>query len=276
MTAFPKFLVIRFAPGSGGNFLSSLLQCSNNVGHWNKSLEYDKPNSNWVTWFDLCFSKNLNNWLEHEPIANHDLGIREIFSAWYDRGNNLSPTDFFNLEKKFCTPYYHYLKNKDSFIPIFWHKNYFPSYFKHSVFVDIMLDQLSIKWFDRSWYYKHHDVKVDRLSKKYLVTRRRHRSSIQPVDSNFSNDYQTSYDSFRSLIKQEVYGNIWRSKYLDENFLKSSSENCPRYVLKLSNLLELDQCYQQYVKICSFLKVNILDYSLFNQLFLIWRNRHAY
>jgi len=278
MTAsvLPKFLVFRFAPGSGGNFLSSLLQCSSSVGHWNNELEYSKPNSNWINWFEQCFDKNLKNWLDHEPVANHKLGTREIFSAWYDRGNTISISDFFDLEKKFCTPYYHYLKNKNLFIPIFWHKDYFPVFFKNSVFVDIMLDQSSLKWFDRSWYYKHHQVDFDSTTNCYSVIRRRHRSTVQPSSKSFDNECTTTYNNFRSLVRQEIYNNPWRSKYLNKNFLNDCSRDRPRYTLTLSNLLNLDQCYDQYTKICNFLNLTALDYRLFEQLFLIWRNRHNY
>lgn len=276
MNAFPRFLVIRFAPGSGGNFLSSLLQCSDTVGHWNQSLELAKPNSNWIAWFESCFDKNLNSWLDNEPVANHMLGTREIFSAWYERGNELSPDEFFELEKKFCTPYYFHLKNTSALVPIFWHKNYFPCYFENSVFVDIMLDRPSLSWFDRSWYYKHHEVNFDPESKQYYVLRRRHRLSIQPATGNFKNKHEAVYDNFKSLVRHEVYNNPWRAKYLNKNFLDASSNNRPRYILKLSDLLECDQCYQQYIHICNFLKINMLNHALFSQLFSIWRNRHAY
>jgi len=276
MNLYPKFLVFRFPPGAGGNFLSSLLQCNENVGHWNDELEYNKPNSDWVAWFENCFDKNFKKWLDKEPVANHKLGTREIFSAWYDRGNTLNSDEFFTLEKKFCTPYYFYLKNKNLFIPIFWHKNYFPVYFENSVFVDIMLDQLSLKWFDRSWYYKHHDIVFDTDTNSYSVCRQRHRPSIQPSCKKFNNEYQATYSNFRSLVRQEIYNNPWRQNYLDKTFLDLSSGQRPRYILSLSSLLSLNNCYDQYKKICNFLKITAIDYHLFEKLFLIWRNRHDY
>jgi hypothetical protein len=276
MNNFPKFLVFRFAPGSGGNFLNSLLQCSTGVGHWNADIEHTKPNSDWIKWFDQSFDKNLKQWLNHEPVANHMLGTREIFSAWYPRGNDLSPQEFFKLESSRCTPYYFHIKNKNSYIPVFWHKNHFPSYFQNSVFINIMLDSASLKWFDRSWYYKHHKVEFDPAIKQYVVTRLRHRASIQPLGVKFNNEYQTVYPNFRALAKGEIYKNPWRNYYQDQNFLKSSSGGRPNYTLTLSNLLDCNQCIDQYKKICNFLNIDALDQALVRELFLLWRERHAY
>jgi len=276
MKSLPRFLVFRYPPGGGGNFISSLLQCSNNVGHWNKNLEYSKPNTDWESWFDRSFNKNLSKWLDTEPIANHDLGTREIFSAWYDRGNTLSTREFLKLEAEYCTPYYFYLKNKNSLIPIAWHKNYMPAYFENSVFIDITLDSTSIKWFDKSWYYKHHRVEYDPSSNTYSVTRNRHRPCIQPSNSSFSNEYKVNYKSFRQLVINEIYNNPWRERYLDSTYLDNLASQQPQYSLKLSDLLNFGQLHYHYKEMCTFLNIDPIDYSMLKNLFTIWRNRHAY
>lgn len=270
----PRFLVIRFAPGAGGNFLVSLLQCSHGVGHWNADLERRKPNVDWELWFEQSFSKNLSSWLWSEPIALNQLDTRNVFSAWYDRGNELTVKQFLQLEKEQCSAFYHELKNQNKLIPIFWHKDVFPSFFQNACFVNIMLDSNSIGWYDRSWYYKHHSVEYK--DGHYNVYRNRHRKDIQPKNANYKNFDSVTYDTFFEFARQEIYNNPWRGRYLNPSFLDQSSGNRPQYTLHLSDLLEFDALFEQYTKICKWLEIDILDRGLIEKLFCIWRGRHEY
>ena len=270
----PRFLVVRFPPGAGGNFLVSLLQCSHGVGHWNADLERNKPDADWEQWFEQSFSKNLGTWLWSEPIALNQLDTRNVFSAWYDRGNELTVKQFLELEKEHCSAFYHELKNQNKLIPIFWHKDVFPSFFQNACFVNIMLDADSIGWYDRSWYYKHHSV--EHKDGQYNVYRNRHRKDIQPKNANYKNFDRVTYDTFFEFARQEIYNNPWRGRYLNPSFLDQSTGKRPQYTLHLSDLLEFDKLFDQYTKLCKWLGIAMMDQELIKKLFCIWRKRHEY
>ena len=211
MELLPKFLVIRFAPGSGANFLTSVLQCSPEVGHWQEHLEHNKPAIDWLAYFKQCFQPDFDCWLQKEPIANQHLGTREIFSAWYDRGDRLTVNEFLTLEQQHCSEFYFELKRKGVFIPIYWHKDIFPSYFQNASFIDILLDHASLKWFDRSLYRKHYKVVGVDPKGPVVVQNRRHRSKIVPRTFTGSNEFEKTYSSFTRFIKEEIIGNRWRT-----------------------------------------------------------------
>lgn len=270
----PRFLVMRFAPGSGGNFLASLLQCSPEVGHWNSDIENSKHKVDWEQYFEQSFNKDLQKWLWSEPQALNRLDTRSVFSAWYDRGNELTVQQFFALEKEFCSPYYHELKAQNKLIVCQWHKDVFPSFFKRACFVNIMLDQNSIRWYDRSWYYKHHSIEYQ--DGQFVVHRNRHRKVIQPKNTSFENADTVYYNTFFEFARQEIYNNPWRARYLTPNFLDKSSGNRPQYTLHLSDLLEFDKLHAQYTKLCAWLDITAMNQILLQKLFAIWRGRHEY
>lgn len=270
--SLPKFLVIRFAPGSGANFLTSVLQCSPQVGHWRSDLEHNRSNADWLEYFAQSFSPDFDNWLINEPVANQRLGTREIFSAWYDRGNDLSVTEFNTLEQKYCSELYFELKLKDSFIPIYWHKSIFPAYFSNATFINIVLDRASLKWFDRSLYKKHYKV-VSQQDRHVIVQHNRHRPSIVPQSFKGSNEFRKTYCSFKEFIRDEIISNPWREFYQSPKF---DSGGRPEYSLALGDLLNFTRFKKKYKQLCDVLVLTPVNDDLLEQLHTQWRSCHDY
>jgi hypothetical protein len=271
MNNLPKFLVIRFPIGGAGNFLSSTLQCSNGVGHWLEFLEINKSNNNWVDYFKKVFTSNLERWVENEPISKHQLGTREIFSANYSRGNNLTLDEFFALEKQYCTDYYFSLKRENKFIPIFWHKQFNPVYFNKAMFIDVFLDKDSLSWYDRAYFRKH--FSVTKQISNILVTNNAHRPSIIPKTFTGQNLYQEEYNSFYSFAKKNIFNNPMRSLYQDDNIF--TNKNQPNMKIWLSDLIDHDRFISVYPKLCNFLDVKPIDIGIIKQLHLHWISCHV-
>jgi len=272
----PKFLVIRFAPGGAGNFLASLLQCSHGIGHWVEELEHSKPTVDWLTYFKNVFVPDLSQWLVNEPVGKQDLGTREIFSAMYNRGNNFTIDEFAEQEQQHCSNFYFELKNKQDYIPIFWHKNYFPAYFANATFINIMLDQASIRWFDRSYYKKHYAIDQLNLDGSLVVRYERHRPSIVPKTFSGQNQYKNYHPSFINFARTEIFGNIWRKRYVGQDYLANSTNGQPNFTLALSDLLNLDQLTPTYFALCNFLNIDPMPGTQLTELFLHWRQCHDY
>jgi hypothetical protein len=272
----PKFLVIRFAPGSAGNFLTSLLQCSDGIGHWDEHLERNKSDTDWLKYFQEVYVSDLSQWLNYEPLNRQNLGVREIFSAIYERGNYLSIDQFAEQEKKHCTDFYFDLKSQQKYIPVFWQKNYFPEYFANATFINIMLDGSSLRWFDRSFYKKHFFIDTVNADGSLIVRYERHRPSIVPRSFVGNNDYLNYHPSFTDFAKKEIFSNPWRSRYLGREYLQASSNGRPEYTLTLSDLLDIKKLEPQYANLCKFLNITPMPTSLLPKLFAHWRQCHDY
>jgi len=272
----PKFLVIRFAPGSAGNFLTSLLQCSDGIGHWDKHLERNKSDTDWLKYFQQVYVSDLSQWLKYEPLNRQNLGVREIFSAIYERGNYLSIDQFAEQEKKHCSDFYFDLKNQQKYIPVFWQKNYFPEYFANATFVNIMLDRSSLRWFDRSFYKKHFSIEKLNNDGSLIIKYERHRPSIVPRTFTGTNIYKNYHPGFINFARQEIFGNIWRSRYLSSEYLHNSTSDRPQYTLYLSDLLNLSMLEPKYLDLCKFLDIAPMPIPQLHQLFQHWRQCHDY
>ena len=272
----PKFLVIRFAPGSAGNFLTSLLQCSDGIGHWDEHLERNKSNTDWLKYFQQVYVSDLSQWLDYEPLNRQNLGVREIFSAIYERGNYLSIDQFTEQDKKHCSDFYFDLKSQQKYIPIFWQKNYFPEYFANATFVNIMLDESSLRWFDRSFYKKHYSIEKFNKDGSFIMRYERHRPSIVPSTFTGTNDYLNYHTNFFEFARQEIFGNVWRKRYLDNDYLNNTTNGKPEFTLGLSELLSFEKLEPTYRKLCGFLMIDPMPANLLRELFLHWRQCHDY
>lgn len=270
----PKFLIIRFAPGAAGNLLASILQCSPEIAHWNVVQQSQKPNNNWIDYFQQIFPAELGRWLYHEPIGQLNWGTRKIFSAKYPRGNNLSIDNFLKQEQIHCNDYYHQQKNSNQYLPIFWHKQHMPEYFSNSKSITIQLDKESVRWFDRAVYHKHYSVKKTDapLVKVKLLE---NRTEIVLPEFKDSVDFEKTYNSFRQFVEKHIHSNPFKKQFLEENLV--SSWSIPNKTINLSTILESNKFVICYYDLCEFLNITpVLPPHEVYQLQDYWRRLHDF
>lgn len=268
----PKFLIIRFAPGAAGNMLASFLQCSPEVAHWNEHQQLLKPNNNWLEYFQHVFPNNVNRWLYHEPVGQLNWGTREIFSAKYPRGNNLSAEEFLKLENIHCNDYYHKQKKIGRWLPVFWHKEIMPEYFQHGRSLTVKIDPASVRWFDHAVYQKHHQIIDNNHSIKVRLLE--HRPEIVPKNFRDDAQFEQTWDSFRQFVKERIVDNPFRKQYQQPDLMPAWQ--IKGTVINLSDLLIVDNFYQTYIKICQHFEITpILKKDEVTSLHSYWRNLHA-
>jgi len=266
----PKFLVVRFAPGAGANFLSSLLQCSNGVGHLDENREHKKHQQDWLGYFRDVFVSKLNQWVYHEPLSLQSFGTRNIFSASYPRGNDLTLHQFQELEQQFCSDYYWRLREQDRFITVFWHKAHVPIFFARASYINILLDPASLRWFDRAHYHKHFEL--TRHDQGLRVKNLEHRPSAAPTTWQGQNEFITEWPSLRAFVREKIHGNPWRARYLDPAYLPLDSQ--PQHTLYLSDILQFDRLWPHYRALCEFLQIEPCSARLIHDLHQHWISCH--
>lgn len=269
----PKFLVTRFAPGAGGNFISSILQCSKSVGHWHTKIEEDKENTNWLNFFQSHFVHPLNEWTSNEPLATRDWGVKDIFSATYPRGNDLSISDYLKEEQEKTNMGFKKAKDQGKLLPVFWHKEFIPQYFNNSVGLSIFLDKRSLRWFDHSIYLKHHSIIKTNHDKSVVVHLEQHRPTYQVA--TFDNQYEVTYGSFKEFVKDRIINNHHRKLFQDSDFINNFPNK--NIIIELSDLLNWNRLQDTYDKLCIFYNIeDPLDVKELEELFRHWRDLHEY
>lgn len=245
-------LFVRYAPGSAGNFLISLLQTSNRVACWNTSIEKykntDKFEKEYFNWFTNCFNSDLSEHLKSEPHHPYNL---DFVSSKHNRGDNINDFDFVELLKK--TNNHIFLDNieQKKLTVMRLNKTVVPEFGKNAVVVNILIDIPSYKWLHRVRQvklFKH--VNGQTISKEnhpeYLVAKRK--------KNNFNNPYHF-YESYFSFARCRVINESVVKIFKDKNKLIDDISNlqCQQHFIFLSELLDK-------TKICSIMQ------QLFNTL----------
>lgn len=269
----PRFLIFRFAPGAAGNMISSLLQCSPEVAHWNAGCQDRKPAVDWLDYFQQVFPKDMSIWLYHEPIGQLQWGTREIFSAKYPRGDDLDIQQFLRLEHNVCTQYYHANKQAGRYLPVFWHKPNMPQYFAKSRSVVIKIDSASLRWYDHAVYYKHHRV-LRHDDRGILVRLLENRPEVVPEQFKNLTKFEQYWPSFRAFVRERILDNPFRNQYRNADLIPNWS--IPSVMIELTDLLNsarIDRCYRN---LCQALDITpVLNNAELRDMHSYWRNLHA-
>jgi hypothetical protein len=239
-------LFVRYAPGSAGNFLISLLQISNRVACWNTSVEeYKNTNKfekEYFNWFTNCFNSNLSEHLKSEPHHPYNL---DFFSSKHNRGNNINDFDFIEMLKKTNNHIFLHNIEQKKFTVMRLNKTVVPEFGKNAVVVNILIDTPSYKWLHRARQVKlFRHLNGQTTSKEnhpeYLVAKRK--------KNNFNNPYDFC-ESYFSFAKHRVIGEPVVKIFKDKTKLIDNSSNlqCQQHFIFLSELLD-------ETKICSIMQ----------------------
>lgn len=253
--------------------LISLLQCSPEIAHWDPKCQAQKPQVNWLEYFQEVFPVEVHRWVYHEPISRLAWGTREIFSAKYPRGDDLTAEEFLDLEENVCNKWYHANKNAGRYLPIFWHKKNMPKYFANSKSVIIRLDRKSLRWYDHAVYHKHHQV-IHRDATKITVRLLENRPEVVLPQFRKAVDFERSWPTFREFVRERILDNAFRHLYCNINSIPPWP--IPTTSVDLSDLLDRDRIVKCYHFLCEQLAVTpVLNDSKIHSLHSHWRNLHA-
>ena len=157
-----NFLLIRYAEGSAGAFLSSVLSCSKSTAHCDALVEHNKTTDMCVEYIKAHYTADIANWLLREPKPQEAIGFHFI-STRFDRGNYLTVEEFTNLCKSDATPYFWESVNNNKIVPMLWHKKYIPAFFNNPSVITIIIDRAAFKWYHRALWYKKYGIKEGKV-----------------------------------------------------------------------------------------------------------------
>ena len=238
-----KFLLIRFAPGAAGKILIACLGTHPEIASWNNTTLTN------LEWVKKCYPGDFGSWLDTEP--QNPWGLQKYVSAEYKRGDELE-----NLEIEF----------PDQWIPTIWHKNYLASFMKQHHAINIIIDNISARWYHRSRWKKQFTAVC--LNGGYQITQHQHRPNY--TVGNFNNQYNIQITNLYSFIKDNVINYSIKKRFL------KADEQMPGTSILLSELLTEDGFRRSLNKISQDLKVSENDWSEAIAIWKYWRSKHEY
>ena len=270
-----KFLVVRFAPGSGGKFLSSLFQCSPSVHAWDDALIQAKQENNDRAVFDYIaakFTTNFQDWQKTEPEVPYQT---DFVSNRFDRGDNISfaeATELLSNDWKYQQDYAH-----AGLIVLILNKSRIPDWIREqAVIVNILIDTPeSRKWFYRARFAKQ----FIRLDDNYIVKQEHELYCSEKralLATRYSNE-KIFRGSWYSFAKKYLVGDKLGLKF--QNTAKilehPSNENVPNLFFNLSCYLDANKFRQQFQQLSSLLDIVPVSDHLLRQLIRHYQSIHS-
>lgn len=262
----PKFLLIRFSPGSAGRFLAALLMGSNDVAHFDPSV---KTIDDKIEYIKKSFTPNLGNWLHTEPSDKIAWNITFV-SNRYPRGDNLSKNEFKNLAKQNCTEWFYQNVALEKEIIIPWNKIQIPQFYIGKS-ITIILDKPSRRWFNRAHWFKHfgiYDGKIHLKENDPSLFRK----PLNEIVSKYNNPIYVD-QSFFSFVKNNILKSKEILPFYDYENLKNVPNDIP---INLSTLLDKKLCIDAINELSNNLKIEKIDQYYLEFSHEHWRKLHPF
>lgn len=243
--------MVNYAPGSAGKFLTSLLMSSASLAHFDPVVESNKTADACINYIQQRFSKNLSSWIKFEP--NHGTAWNLHFvSGKYPRGDDLTIDQFIKLATDSATDHFCHSVNQDKIIPSVWHKVNVPDFLSNSMFVTIIIDPLSIKWYHRAVWFKLYDFINGRI---YI---KNNDPKLNPAMAQYCQKFNNpiySDDKFFTFVKRDIINDSFKKTFLSqENFVPCHR----REFILLSDLLNYQKCQTIVNQICNRFNIDLV------------------
>jgi hypothetical protein len=256
------FLVVRYAGGSCGRFLSSILQLSNSVACWDSKLELSK-NSNsfheeFLEYIGYSFPLNPKYHLLKEPDLPY---YSDFYSGTYDRGSDITYEQYLHELGTHNDFYFkdNLIKNKK--VNLILHKSRVPKFLNGSDFVNIIIDtEQSLEFSQALLWKKHYEI----LSSTEVLHLPDHPERCNPKRKSLVQQFFVGSpiiigESIEEIYKNRIINNpefnlfsSTESLYNDDsNKLVSNTE------FFLGNIFDSDKFHDNIIHICEKLALEL-------------------
>jgi hypothetical protein len=272
------FIITRFTHGSAGKFLSTLLQTSDSVDHWSETIQKNKTNrvlTHGITleYVRRSFPENHSLHLRNEPMVPYNT---ELYSAGFERGNNVSYEDYINYAVvNNDTRCLGSIKN-NLFLNIIFHKPIIPNFCHGAKVITILTtSEYEQTWVKRALQQKHFLETEDSIL--YIPNSPMHCNfSSLPVVLQYQNKFKFSKSEKQLLIDtiNSSYKN--RDWYTNSNRFSEfdKSLNLDNQFIDLSDILNIEKLIPKLSFIFNYFKLGKIDEKLIRDMHKIYSKHH--
>jgi hypothetical protein len=272
----PKLLITRFTHGAAGKFLSTILQTSNNVHHWNQHLQNIKKTDLWNTaiseYVYKVFPKNHCLHLQNEPMVPYNT---DLYSTSYKRGNSVTLAEFIQNAIYKQDSYLMEAIEKNFHINLIFNKPNLPEFcFGSSVVTITVESQRELNWLERTLWSKHF---LETKKKIFYLPNHPdycHKVSLQKV-LLYNNQYKFPIEEKTNIIQSMIKNNPTRPWYLNKNnFIEhDTASELQNIFIPLSAFFEEEVFLNNVEKIFDYFQLENFQPELIRHLHLIWLSR---
>lgn len=274
------FVVVRFAAGSGGRFVSTMLQNSNDIAHWNPELEQFKNTSKFqpelVNYLQLAFPEDPKKHLRVEPDLPY---VFDFYSSTYDRGNDVTYEEYCEYHRAGGCNYFfdHIAQGKKA--NLLNHKSQIIKFMEGAIFVNIIIDSpRALDWTKKLLWDKHYQV-VDKNTVRLLphdpTTCNVRRSHL--VEKYYDGSPYVKVTSIEDFYNEEIgqRQETWMFQDTGDLYAHPSNSTVTNLEFYLDNIFDEDLTIDNFKTIFQQADLEVPNLDLLRSTYRVWWPRQS-
>lgn len=266
----PKLLITQFTHGSGGKFLSSVLQTSTSVDHWNNIIEqYKKHNifhSLNVSYVRRSFPTNPAEHVQKEPMCPYNT---DLFSSTYDRGSDVASKELLDHAVAVNDRFFINAYSREKYINLIMHRSSLPAFCSDAKIVIVTTETAQeIKWLHSTLWNKHFLEDRDKI---YYIPDHPMYCNFKslPKILEYKNPFVFPAADKQKIIQEKIVNNHNAEFYkCSKNFVKNDNN----YYIPLSSFFDFENFSQHIEQIFKQFDFSGLDLKLLKSMHSLWVN----
>ena len=256
--------MVRFAAGTGGRFISTLLQLSPDVAHWDPTL--DDNMVGYRKYLDYSFPPVPDEHLRVEPDLPYNT---DFYSGTYDRGTDITFDQYCDNQ----SDYFFKNINSKKYVNLILHKSTIPKFMHGSSVVNIVIDTPdALEFAQKMLWLKHYKVvgenKINQLPHDPTTCNKK-RSDI--VRKFYKGSSVTSVTNVKDYYTSVVNNNEMEMFQSVELLLEDETNlACKHQYFYLSNIFDEGCLTTNINHICTGIGIRIPDSDLLSYTFNKW------
>lgn len=268
------FVVVRYAPGSAGRFISVVLQLSSAVASWNTRFDKNKfSNKDYIDYLINSFPEDPTKHLKVEPDLPYYLNF---YSGTYARGEDVSFEQYCEYQTQAGCEYFFKNLDQQQYVNLILHKSKIPLFMQGSHVVNIMIDTpAALELSQKLLWCKHYQV-LNKTEVKMLAhdaeTCNQKRSHL--VQKFYTGSSTVTIDNLEDFYNNQIVKNLTFTLFQDVSLLLEHDSNkyCNQSYFYLSNIFDKKHLVENINTICDQINLPYPDEQLISLTFDIWWN----
>ena len=269
------FITVRFAGGTGGRFISTLLQLSNDVAHWDQRFNSQLKISQheYVEYLINSFPTDSKKHLRVEPDLPY---YSDFYSGTYARGEDVSFEQYCEYQTQAKCEYFFKNLDQQQHVNLILHKSKIPLFMQRSHVINIIIDTpAALELAQKLLWCKHYQVldktKVKMLENDAETCNQKRRHLVQRFYTGSSTVVVGSLEDFYSneIIKNPAFELFQHSSLLLED---DSNKYCNQHYFYLSSIFDKKHLVENINTICDQINLSYPDEQLISLTADIWWN----
>lgn len=274
----PKFIITRFTHGAGGKFLSTILQTSKNVDHWNSIVESYKNHELCqeltCNYAERSFPVDSSLHLQNEPMVPYNT---DLYSSTYERGIDTTLLQFVEHARAVNDLLFLNAVEQGKFINLIMNKPFLPKFCHGSKTVTVLVEtKKELDWLHRTLWAKHY-----REQENYIYYLPDHPQYCNfknlPTVLKFNNPYQFPIEQKEKIIQEKiVHSEICQYYQNQDNFFAIDQDyGIDNIFIPLGCFFDFDSFFKHIDQIFIEFDLGKPNVELIKKVHAIWVSRQV-